>query len=112
MCEPCRVTPGGFLARSVGASLAIGAGVTAYAVWESRAFTLRSVELPLLPEGAAPLRVLHLSDLHLTPGQSRKREWLICPTCRRSVTCRPFSSVKSAEPVWLSSTDTWSALGV
>jgi predicted MPP superfamily phosphohydrolase len=45
-------------------------------VWEARAFTLRSVELPVLPAGARPLRVLHLSDLHLTPGQSRKQEWL------------------------------------
>jgi uncharacterized protein len=45
-------------------------------VWEARAYTLRSVELPVLPAGAQPLRVLHLSDLHLTPGQGRKREWL------------------------------------
>jgi uncharacterized protein len=70
------VTPGRLLARTIGAGAALGAGVTAYAVWEARAYTLRSVELPLLPVGAAPLRVLHLSDVHLTPGQSRKREWL------------------------------------
>src|ERR1700750_166355 len=30
----------------------------------------------MLPAGAAPLRVLHLSDLHLTPGQAGKREWV------------------------------------
>ncbi len=35
-----------------------GAGLTAYAVWESRAFTLRRATMPVLPEGAAPLRVL------------------------------------------------------
>jgi uncharacterized protein len=70
------VTPDRFLARTLGAGLALGTGVTAYAVWEARAYTLRSVELPLLPAGAAPLRVLHLSDIHLTPGQSHKREWL------------------------------------
>jgi predicted MPP superfamily phosphohydrolase len=70
------VTPGRLLARTLGAGVALGAGVTAYAVWEARAYTLRSVELPVLPGGAAPLRVLHLSDVHLTPGQSRKREWL------------------------------------
>lgn len=70
------MTFGRLLARTLGAGVALGAGVTAYAVWEARAFTLRSVELPVLPPGAAPLRVLHLSDLHLTPGQSRKREWL------------------------------------
>jgi predicted MPP superfamily phosphohydrolase len=74
--QPCRVTPGRFLARTLGAGVALGAGVTAYAVWEARAYTLRSVELAVLAPGAAPLRVLHLSDLHLTPGQTRKREWV------------------------------------
>ena len=70
------MTPARLLARTLGAGAAVGAGVTAYAVWEARAYTLRSVEVPLLPAGADPLRVLHLSDVHLTPGQSRKREWL------------------------------------
>jgi predicted MPP superfamily phosphohydrolase len=32
--------------------------------------------MPVLPSGSDPLRVLHLSDLHMTPGQSRKQEWL------------------------------------
>jgi uncharacterized protein len=76
MWQPCRVTPSRLLARALGAGTAVGAGVTAYAVWEARAYTLRSVEVPMLPPGTQPLRVLHLSDLHLTPGQSRKREWL------------------------------------
>jgi uncharacterized protein len=70
------VTPGRLLARSLGAGTALAAGVTAYAVWEARAYTLRSVDVPVLAPGAAPLRVLHLSDLHLTPGQTRKREWI------------------------------------
>ncbi len=39
-------------------------------------FTLREVTVPLLPPGQRPLRVLHLSDMHLTPGQARKQEWL------------------------------------
>jgi uncharacterized protein len=76
MWQPCRVTPSRLLARALGAGTAVGAGVTAYAVWEARAYTLRSFEVPMLPPGTQPLRVLHLSDLHLTPGQSRKREWL------------------------------------
>jgi predicted MPP superfamily phosphohydrolase len=50
--------------------------LTAYAAWEARAYTLREVEVPLLPQGAEPVRVLHLSDIHMTPGQSRKQEWL------------------------------------
>jgi predicted MPP superfamily phosphohydrolase len=32
--------------------------------------------VPVLPQGAEPLRVLHVSDLHLTPRQSRKAEWV------------------------------------
>ncbi len=60
----------------VGAGAAAGAGLTAYAVWEARQYTLRRVEVPLLPPGAEPLRVLHLSDIHMTPGQRRKQEWL------------------------------------
>ncbi|GCD89842.1 metallophosphoesterase [Nocardioides sp. LS1] len=53
-----------------------GAGLTTYAAWEARAYTLRHVSVPLLPPGHRPLRVLHLSDVHMTPGQTRKQEWL------------------------------------
>jgi len=60
----------------VGAGAAAGAGLTAYAAWEARQYTLRRVEVPLLPPGARPVRVLHLSDIHMTPGQRRKQEWL------------------------------------
>jgi predicted MPP superfamily phosphohydrolase len=60
----------------VGAGAVVGAGLTAYAAWEARQYTLREVEVPLLPEGARPVRVLHLSDVHMTPGQARKQEWL------------------------------------
>jgi len=52
------------------AGLAYAAGV------EARSYVLRRVELPILPEGHGPLRVLHLSDLHLTPGQTKKQNWL------------------------------------
>lgn len=62
--------------RLTGIGLVAGAGVTAYALCEARAYTLRRVELPLLPPGHRPLRVLHLSDIHMTPGQRRKQEWL------------------------------------
>ncbi len=63
-------------ARLAGAGAAAGAALTAYAVWETRQYTLRRVEVPLLPPGQRPLKVLHLSDLHLTPRQTRKQEWL------------------------------------
>jgi predicted MPP superfamily phosphohydrolase len=53
-----------------------GLAVTGYAVAETRRFVLREATLPVLPPGRAPLRVLHLSDLHLTPGQRRKQAWV------------------------------------
>src|SRR4051812_5068721 len=64
------------LGRVLGAGAVAGAGLTAYAAWEACQYTLRRVDLPLLPAGARPLRVLHLSDIHMTPGQKRKQEWL------------------------------------
>jgi predicted MPP superfamily phosphohydrolase len=39
-------------------------------------FTLRRFDVPLLELDDEPLRVLHLSDLHLMPGQRRKAQWV------------------------------------
>lgn len=55
---------------------AVACACVAYAAWEARSYRLRRVEVPVLPRGADPLRVLHLSDLHLTPGQRGKQEWV------------------------------------
>ncbi len=52
------------------AGLAYSAGV------EARWFTLRQATVPVLPPGHDDLRVLHVSDLHLTPTQARKRAWV------------------------------------
>jgi uncharacterized protein len=67
--------------RNVTRALALGAlvgaaGVVYSAGYESRAYTLRRVEMPVLPSGSAPLKVLHLSDIHMTPGQAKKQQWL------------------------------------
>ncbi|MGH4013010.1 MAG: metallophosphoesterase [Pseudonocardiaceae bacterium] len=43
---------------------------------ERRRWTLRQATLPVLPAGAPPLRILHISDLHMTPGQLAKQRWL------------------------------------
>jgi len=64
------------LAALLGAGTLAGAGLTAYAAWEARQYTLRRVSVPILPQGHRPLRVLHLSDVHMTPSQGRKQEWL------------------------------------
>jgi uncharacterized protein len=54
-----------------------GAATLAYAsLIERNAYTLRRFDVPVLPPDAEPLRVLHVSDLHLTPGQRRKQDWV------------------------------------
>ena len=60
-------------ARTV-TSIAAVAGVAAFgyaSVIERNWFALRQQEVPVLSPGANPLRVLHISDMHLTPGRHR-----------------------------------------
>jgi predicted MPP superfamily phosphohydrolase len=49
-----------------GACLAYGAFI------ERNAFRLEKHMLPILPAGSAPIKVLHLSDIHLLPGDRAK----------------------------------------
>jgi uncharacterized protein len=54
-----------------------GAATVAYAAGvERRRWTLREQTLPVLAPDARPLRVLHVSDLHLTPRQRSKQRWV------------------------------------
>jgi predicted MPP superfamily phosphohydrolase len=56
----------------IGSTAAAGAAVFGYAtVVERNWFALRHWDIPVLPPGARPLRVLHISDAHLTPGRHR-----------------------------------------
>ena len=56
---------------------AAGAAALGYAVVVERNwFALRRFEIPVLPPGADPLRVLHISDAHLTPGRKRLMSWI------------------------------------
>jgi uncharacterized protein len=64
------------LAVPVAALAAAAAGLAYAGGYEVRAFRLRRVTVPVLAPGARPLRVLHITDLHLTPNQRRKREWV------------------------------------
>ena len=64
------------LARALGGLTAAGAAALAWATLEARWYTLREVTVPLLPAGQDPLRVLHVSDLHLTPSQRDKVAWV------------------------------------
>ena len=62
------------LTRVLGGVAAAG---LAYSVWETRWFVERRITVPgVLEPGAKPLRILHVSDLHLTPHQQRKRQWV------------------------------------
>jgi uncharacterized protein len=63
--------------RLVTAVGAAGAGALVYGgVIERNAFTVRRWDVPVLAPGAAPLRVLHVSDLHITAVQHRKHGWI------------------------------------
>lgn len=58
------------LAATAAAGLAYAAG------YEVRAYRLRRFDVPVLAPGSRPIRVLHLSDLHIRPGQRAKVEWV------------------------------------
>jgi uncharacterized protein len=54
-----------------------GAAVFGYAsVLERNWFAVRRVEVPVLPPGASPATILHVSDVHLTPGRHRLLSFL------------------------------------
>ena len=56
---------------------AAGAAAIGYAaVIERNWFALREFHIPVLPPGTSPLRVLHISDAHLTPGRKRLMSWI------------------------------------
>jgi uncharacterized protein len=44
--------------------------------YERKAFRLRRVEVPILAPGSPRLTILHVSDLHATPGQPWKVSWV------------------------------------
>ena len=65
------------LLRAAAGAAGLGVGGLAYAgLVERNAYVLRRFDLPVLPPGASPIRVLHFSDLHLMPNQRRKVRWV------------------------------------
>ncbi|MCR2799651.1 MULTISPECIES: metallophosphoesterase [unclassified Microbacterium] len=59
---------------------AVGAAGAAAAVWgfgiERHLYTVRRHDLAVLPPGARPVRILHISDAHMAPWQRRKQRWI------------------------------------
>lgn len=64
----------GQVAAALGAA---GAGCFAYGMFvERNAFVLRRFTVPVLPAGERPMRVLHLSDLHLSTDRRNLVRWV------------------------------------
>ena len=67
-------------ASAVEGLVGLGAATTAYGLTEAQMFVTREVSVAALPASAggtdAQLRILHLSDLHITPSQTRKINWV------------------------------------
>lgn len=57
-----------------------GAAALATATWgigiERHLYALRRASAEVLPRGAAPIRILHLSDMHLAPWQHHRARWV------------------------------------
>ncbi|MGH8859678.1 MAG: metallophosphoesterase, partial [Jatrophihabitantaceae bacterium] len=65
------------MARAVPTLAATAAAGLFYSgVIERNWFTLRRFEVPVLEPGTPPIRLLHVSDLHITPPQRRKHAWI------------------------------------
>ena len=68
-------------AHALKTSAVVAAGSTLLTVGyastiERNAFVVREVTMPVLTPGSTPLRVLHLSDIHMRPAQRHKQAWL------------------------------------
>ena len=62
--------------KLLGRLAAVGAACLAYGFWEARHFMVRRWEVPILPPGSAPLRLLHVSDIHLMVRQRYKTDFI------------------------------------
>ena len=61
---------------ALGLTAGAAAGLAYASLIERQAYVVRRATVPVLPPGTRPLRVLHVSDLHLVPRQRRKIAWV------------------------------------
>lgn len=52
------------------------AGIGYASIVERNAFVVRELTMKVLTPGSSPLRVLHISDIHMRPHQHHKQAWL------------------------------------
>ncbi|MGP7814453.1 metallophosphoesterase [Glutamicibacter soli] len=57
-------------------ALAAGGALIGYGMYETQKFGVRRETLKVLPRGSADIRILHLSDIHMIPGQHLKTRWI------------------------------------
>lgn len=71
--------PSARVLRTTAGLAGLGAAALAYSLWEARQYTLRTAEVHLRRPSAGrprPLRILHLSDLHLSPRDTDRIRWV------------------------------------
>src|ERR1700675_1536775 len=76
---PGSTTPSSMTMLKYSAAVAVGsvvAGIGYASIIERNAFVVREVTMPVLSPGSSPLKVLHISDIHMLPKQRRKQAWL------------------------------------
>ncbi len=61
---------------AVASAGALAAGIGYASLIERNAFVVREATMPVLSPGSSPLKVLHISDIHMRPTQRRKQAWL------------------------------------
>ncbi|WP_080793092.1 metallophosphoesterase [Corynebacterium pacaense] len=68
------------IAIATGTLIAAGLGTLAWGVSELNKFQLKTLTLPLFEPGTLrgdeEFRILHISDLHMIPGQETKKAWV------------------------------------
>lgn len=67
----------GSLGKLLSGAALVVAGVAAWGLLvERNRFTLRELSLEMLPVGQRPIRILHISDMHMAPWQKGKQRWV------------------------------------
>jgi uncharacterized protein len=65
------------LARAAACTVGVASAVLTYSTLvEPNAYTVRRFDVPVLAPRSRPIRLLHVSDLHIVPGQHRKLAWI------------------------------------